>query len=223
MNPALVAVVRASPSVCRKYATKMSAPSTSPGTMTRRSRPVRPSPPPAVRRISGIRTRIDSAPKILVQAMNANGGRYRRASFAPGKVAPHMTGVSNSRTPASIRPPAVRRTDRTLPYDPLPPLQWRDREGHLLHHHSHLLRQRRPAHRARLHHGGLRRDRPVSPPSGREGLLPHRDRRARAEGGPCGGGEGARSPDVDRSGPPPVEGGVGAARHLLRRLHPHHR
>ncbi len=95
--------------------------------------------------------------------------------------------------------------------------------GPLLRDYADLLRQRRPPHRPRLHHGDRRRPGPVAPAARRRRVLPHRHRRARAEGAAGGRSQRAHArrsrPTVQR----PFPGGVGAARHLLRRLHPHHR
>ena len=102
-----------------------------------------------------------------------------------------------------------------------PSVAWRC--GALLRHDADLLRQRRAPHRPRLHDGHRRRPGPVAPAARRGRLLPHRDRRARPEGGP--GGRGAR-PHPAGAGRPDqraLPGGVGAARDHLRRLHPHHR
>ena len=54
-------------------------------------------------------------------------------------------------------------------------------EQKVLHHDPDLLRQCASAHRARLHHDCLRHDRPPPPHAGRRHLVPHRNRRARAE------------------------------------------
>ena len=56
------------------------------------------------------------------------------------------------------------------------------RRGPVLRHHADLLRQRRAPHRPRLHDGHRRRPGPLAPPARRRRLLPHRHRRARAQG-----------------------------------------
>ncbi len=73
----------------------------------------------------------------------------------------------------------------------------------LLHHHADLLRQRRPPRRPRLHDGERRRPGPLAPPDRRRGLLPHRDRRARPEGGPGRRGARGHPEGVDRPAGPP--------------------
>ena len=98
-----------------------------------------------------------------------------------------------------------------------------DPEGHLLTHHPDLLHQRPAAHRPRLHHHrGRRAGALASCPRG-PGAVPHRDRRARPEGGPGGRGRRARPAGLDRPDRGAVEGHLGRAGHRLRRLHPHHR
>jgi hypothetical protein len=49
----------------------------------------------------------------------------------------------------------------------------------LLRHDPDLLRERRPPHRPRVHHGHRRRAGPLAPFDRRRGVLPHRHRRAR--------------------------------------------
>ena len=93
----------------------------------------------------------------------------------------------------------------------------------LLRDDADLLRERRAAHRARVHDGRRRRARPLAPPARRRRRLPHRHRRARPQdpAGRRGAGRRAR-----RSGPTDaasVPRRVEAARHHQRRLHPHHR
>ena len=74
----------------------------------------------------------------------------------------------------------------------------------LLRDHTHLLRERDPAHRARVHDDRRRHPRPAPPAARRGDVLPDRCRRARGQG--CAGGRGARpSPqeyvDDDRAPP----------------------
>ena len=98
------------------------------------------------------------------------------------------------------------------------------REG-VLRHDADLLRQRRPAHRPRLHDGRRRRAHPLAPPARRGRLVPHRHRRARPEGH-------ARRPR--RTASPRRSGPTGWSRtawkpvlrdhrRRQRRLHPDHR
>ena len=98
------------------------------------------------------------------------------------------------------------------------------REG-VLRHDADLLRQRRPAHRPRLHDGRRRRAHPLAPPARRGRLVPHRHRRARPEGH----AHAPRRNGVDPAGVdrPAGRGRPGSRcwrpRHRQRRLHPHHR
>ena len=93
----------------------------------------------------------------------------------------------------------------------------------LLPHDAHLLRQRGPAHRPRVHDDHGRRHRPPSPAARRGRLLPDRhgrarrqDRHVRREGG-ADAARARRHPvgEVPRPGRRP--------RRHLRLLHPHHR
>ena len=94
----------------------------------------------------------------------------------------------------------------------------------VLRHDADLLRERRAAHRARLHDGRGRRPGPVAAALGRRRRLPHRHRRARAQD--PAGGRGARR-HARRSWSTATAArfrdDVGRPRHHLRRLHPHHR
>ena len=93
----------------------------------------------------------------------------------------------------------------------------------LLHHHSHLLRERRAAPRPRLHDRGRRRAGAPSPPARRGRLLPDRHGRARHQG--RAGGGGARAHAAAARGPAgaALPRACRGARRLQRLLHPHHR
>src|SRR5690242_3576054 len=69
----------------------------------------------------------------------------------------------------------------------------------LLPDHTDLLRERDPAHRARVHDDCRRRAGAPPPPARRGDVLPHRHGRARLEGLPRGRGAGHRREDVRRS------------------------
>ena len=94
----------------------------------------------------------------------------------------------------------------------------------VLRHDADLLRQRRAAHRARLHHHPRRRAGALPPPARRRRLLPDRHRRARPEG--RAGGRRSRHRPAGALRP---DGRCASRRsgsklgHQQRRLHPHHR
>ena len=111
MKAALVAVVRTSPSVCRMYPAKMSAPSNAPAqrAVSRRLDSRGPAEDfGSLRRSTGNRIRMVTKPNVRVHAMKAKAGRCRRAILEAGKAAPHRSGVRRIRSPASTR----RRTGR---------------------------------------------------------------------------------------------------------------
>ena len=94
----------------------------------------------------------------------------------------------------------------------------------LLRHHAHLLRERRAAHRARLHDRRRRRARPLAPPaaattSSSSPAPTSTARRSRRPPRPTG----SRPPEWVDAVAGVFRRGVGRARHLQRRLHPHHR
>ena len=105
----------------------------------------------------------------------------------------------------------------------------RDDAGHrrahdartLLHHHAHLLRERRAAHRHGLHHHRRRCGGARHAHGGARRTLPHWPRRTRPESGR--GGRRARhdSAGVVRFAGAAVCRAVEDARHIQRRLHPH--
>src|SRR5439155_5162125 len=115
MKPAFVAVVRANPSVWRKYPRNIKAPRMAPGTRT--SRPRRRGSGVALRK-SGRRTRMAPSPRRRDHAMNGTTGRRRSASFVPGNVAPHMMGVRTRSSPASSFRFVRRATPGTIPQGP---------------------------------------------------------------------------------------------------------
>ena len=93
----------------------------------------------------------------------------------------------------------------------------------LLRHDADLLRQRRAAHRARLHDDRRRRRDPLAPPARRAGQVPHRHRRARPQD-PAGRRRRRAVPaGVRRRHRPALRRCLGVAGDRQRRLHPHHR
>ena len=122
-------------------------------------------------------TRSRSRPAL---AARLAAGADRRAAVARCRGRPR-------RAPPRRLPAALRCTGRAEPArEPGRPWRrgrryplWR---GPLLRDDAHLLRQRRAPHRARLHDGHRRRAGPLAPAAGRRRVLPHRHRRARAQG-----------------------------------------
>ncbi len=95
------------------------------------------------------------------------------------------------------------------------------RQAFLLHHHAHLLRQRRPAPGHRLLHDHVRRAGALPSRRRLRRQVPDRPRRARPEGG-----GGSRGPQHDAAGlvrfpGPRLHGHLADARDFQRRLHPH--
>ena len=115
------------------------------------------------------------------------------------------------------------RTADRRPAAPVGLARARAQQG-VLRHDADLLRQRRPAHRARLHDGRRRRAHPLAPPARRGRLVPHRHRRARPEGAAHRRGERRRP---RRSGPTSSSRTPGSRcwrpSTRQRRLHPDHR
>ena len=82
----------------------------------------------------------------------------------------------------------------------------------VLRHDADLLRERRAAHRARVHDGRGRRARPLAAALGRRRRVPHRHRRARPQDPAGGRGAGRSRP---RSGRPHERAVPGASSTLL--------
>src|SRR5918992_2511658 len=93
----------------------------------------------------------------------------------------------------------------------------------LLPDHTHLLRQRHAAHRARVHHDRGGHPRAPSSAARRGDVLPHRGRRARGQGGAGGCGAGSRAARIRRPDRRRVEGVAGARQRVDRLLHSNHR
>ena len=93
----------------------------------------------------------------------------------------------------------------------------------LLPDHADLLRQRRAARRHGVHDGERRRAGALAPPARRRRLVHDRHRRARGQD--RRGGRGGRHDAQGVDGPHlrALRRGLAGARHLQRRLHPHHR
>ena len=75
----------------------------------------------------------------------------------------------------------------------------RARARFLLRDDADLLRERRAAHRARIHHRPCRRARPLAPAPRRRRPVPHRHRRARPQDPAGGGGARGLAPGAGRS------------------------
>ena len=93
----------------------------------------------------------------------------------------------------------------------------------LLHHHGDRVPQRRTAHRARVRVHRHRRDRPLQAARRLRRALPDRHRRARPEDGRDRRGRGHPDRGAGAAQLRRVRAAAGAARHLLRPVHPHHR
>ena len=159
-------------------------------------------------RSSALRVRLAAAPT-GARPWPTVAAALRRAE-AGGVPAGARTRPGPSRPGTRLNRPDQRRRPGTL-----------HRRGPVLRHHAHLLRQRRAPHRPRLHHGHRRRPGPLAPAAGRRRVLPHRHRRARAEGAAGRRSQRSDPPGAGRPDQRPVPGGVGGARHRLRRFHPH--
>ena len=110
------------------------------------------------------------------------GGDRRGGRRAPGCRSGSST-TPSSRLAGAVRPPSNRRGNSLARVDiGLAHARGRCADEGVLRHHADLLRQRRPAHRARLHDGRRRRPHPLAPAARRAGLVPDRHRRARREG-----------------------------------------
>ena len=142
------------------------------------------------------------------------GRRRRRAISASPSAAPTTSPSASAATIDAQR----RRRERLKAAS----VSWPGGPA-VLRDDADLLRQRRAAHRARVHDGRGRRAGPVAAALGRRRRLPHRHRRARAED-PAGGRGARRHPaGVGRPDERAVPRDLEAARHHERRLHPHDR
>ena len=149
------------------------------------------------------------------------GAHRRRAATGSGRDA---AGCAARRAGRRDTPPASparapspgRRTVRRRS------ARQRGLSGALLPHDRHRLRQRGPAPWPRLREDRGRRDRPLSPASGRRRLVPDRDGRARPEGGADRrrAGAGPSGPGGPGGGAIPAD--VGAPGDFARPVHPDH-
>ena len=146
----------------------------------------------------------------------------RRARAQPRSQSSDPRHVRTARSPRDL--PATGAPKRRGPTSDLPQSGGSTMSGpEILHHHRHLLPQRRAAYRPRLRGDRHRRHRALQA-AGRQGrVLPDRHRRARLKMKQTAAKEGIAAARAGRPQLAALPRAWRGARHLQRRLHPHDR